>query len=421
MTQIDDVEVLRGEIISIGTEILLGALTDTNANYLAGQLPAIGIGNYRVTTVGDNQDRLARVFAEAWERSDVVVATGGLGPTEDDVTREAIAQFLGEDLSTDAGLESDLRAFFDRRGVAMAERNLKQAMLIPSAQPLPNPRGTAPGWWVQRENKIIIVMPGVPREMYRMWEEEAVPRLGRHLMGHDAVIHSRTIKTFGLSEASVDEQLGELLRGMNPTIGVYAKSDGIHIRLTARAADEGGATRLITPVEDEVRERLAAHLWGQDTDTLEGVIQRIYTERGLSVATMESCTGGSLASMLTDAPGASAFFRAAYVTYTNEMKMAMGVPAEIIERHGAVSGECAIAMADAARERSGADIGVGITGVAGPDELEGKPVGLAYIGISDETGHKMREGRYPTQRLDFKLRVTRTAMFELRGWALARG
>ena len=416
----NDVEVLRGEIISIGTEILLGALTDTNANHLASQLPAIGIGNYRITTVGDNQDRLARVFQEAWNRSDVIVATGGLGPTEDDVTREAIAQFMGEELYSDPTLEKELREFFDGRGIAMAERNLKQTMLIPSAQPLPNPRGTAPGWWVEKDGKVIVSMPGVPREMYSMWEDQAVPRLRALLMGRDAVIHSRTIKTFGLSEASVDERLGELLHGLNPTIGVYAKSDGIHIRLTARASTETDAAGLITPVENEVNDRLSAHLWGQDADTLEAVIQRIYTERGLSVATMESCTGGNLANILTDAPGASAYFRASYVTYTNEMKIAMGVPADIIEKYGAVSGQCAIAMADAARERSGATVGVGITGVAGPGELEGKPPGLAFIGISDERNHKMREGRYPAQRLDFKLRVTRTAMFELRGWALAR-
>ena len=277
----NDVEVLRGEIISIGTEILLGALTDTNANHLASQLPAIGIGNYRVTTVGDNQDRLARVFQEAWNRSDVIVATGGLGPTEDDVTREAIAQFMGEELYSDPTLEKELREFFDRRGIAMAERNLKQTMLIPSAQPLPNPRGTAPGWWVEKDGKVIVSMPGVPREMYSMWEDQAVPRLRALLMGRDAVIHSRTIKTFGLSEASVDERLGELLHGLNPTIGVYAKSDGIHIRLTARASTETDAAGLIRPVEDEVNDRLSAHLWGQDADTLEAVIQRIYTERGL--------------------------------------------------------------------------------------------------------------------------------------------
>ena len=420
MTTNDDVEVLRGEIISIGTEILLGALTDTNASYLASQLPAIGVGNYRVTAVGDNRQRLARVFEESWSRADVIVATGGLGPTEDDVTREAIAQFLGEELTSDAALERELREFFARRGIAMAERNLKQTMLIPSARPLPNPRGTAPGWWVERDGKIIIAMPGVPREMYGMWEEQAVPRLRAHLKGHDAVIHSRTLKTFGMSEASVDERLGELLHGLNPTIGVYAKSDGIHIRLTARASTEPDAARLIAPVEEDARARLSGHLWGQDEDTLDGVIQREYTARDLTVAAMESCTGGNLANFLTDAPGASAYFRAAYVTYTNEMKIAMGVPAETITRFGAVSGQCALAMADAARERSGAAVGIGVTGVAGPDELEGKTPGLAFIGISDERGHKIREGRYPAQRLDFKLRVARTAMFELLGWAAAR-
>ena len=416
----NDVEVLRGEIISIGTEILLGALTDTNAGYLAALLPAIGVGNYRITSVGDNQDRLARVFEEALERSQVVVATGGLGPTEDDVTREAIAQCLGEELSPDPTLEQELRAFFDRRRIAMAERNLKQTMLIPSARPLPNPRGTAPGWWVERDGRIIIAMPGVPREMFRMWEEEAMPRILAFLGGRDAVIHSRTIKTFGMSEATVDERLGELLRGTNPTIGVYAKQDGIHIRITARAESEADAATLIAPVEDGVSERLGAHLWGSDDDTLEGVIQREYADRAMTLSTMESCTGGELAGILTDAPGASGYFRGGFVTYTNEMKIAMGVPIEIIERYGAVSGECALAMADAARERSGATVGVGITGVAGPSELEGKEPGLAYIGISDERGRKVREGRYPAQRQDFKLRVSRTAMFELRGWALAR-
>ena len=416
----NDVEVLRGEIISIGTEILLGALIDTNAGYLAAQLPAIGVGNYRITSVGDNQDRLARGFEEALGRSQIIVATGGLGPTEDDVTREAIAQCLGEELSSDPTLEQELRTFFDRRGIAMAERNLKQTMLIPSAKPLPNPRGTAPGWWVERDGRIIIAMPGVPREMFRMWEEEAVPRILAFLGGQDAVIHSRTIKTFGMSEATVDESLGELLHGTNPTIGVYAKQDGIHIRVTARAGTEADASALIAPVEDGVRERLGAHLWGSDADTLEGVIQREYAERALTLSTMESCTGGELASILTDAPGSSGYFRGGFVTYTNEMKIAMGVPAEIIEQYGAVSSQCALAMADAARARSGATVGIGITGVAGPDGLEGKEPGLAYIGISDERGHKIREGRYPAQRQDFKLRVSRTAMFELRGWALAR-
>ena len=415
-----DVEVLRGEIISIGTEILLGAITDTNANYLATQLPGLGIGNYRITTVGDNLERLSTVLKEAWERSDVLVLTGGLGPTEDDVTREAIAAMMGESVSIDPALEQDVRAIFTQRGIAMPERNIKQAALIPSAQAIPNTRGTAPGWWVERKGTVLVTMPGVPREMYRMWEEEVVPRLRALLKDRSSVIHSRTIKTFGMSEALVDERLGELLRGTNPTIGVYAKADGIHIRLTARAQTEADAAALIGPVEAAAVGVMGVHVWGYDDDTLDGVIRRLFTERGITLATMESCTGGLLADMLTDAPGASEYFTGGFVTYTNDLKMAMGVPAEVIEEHGAVSAECAVAMADAARARTGATIGVGITGVAGPDPLEGKSPGLAYIAISDERSHKVREGTFPAQRQDLKLRAARTAMFEIRGWALAR-
>ena len=209
-------------------------------------------------------------------------------------------------------------------------------------------------------------MPGVPREMYGMWEEQALPRLRLQLMGNDAVIHSRTIKTFGLSEASVDERLGELLHGLNPTIGVYAKV-GRHPHPPHRARVQQNSMRRSSSPPSRTRSKTDSPPTSGDRTMTpwKAVIQRVYTERGLTVATMESCTGGNLANILTDAPGASAYFRAAYVTYTNEMKIAMGVPAEIIEKHGAVSGECAIAMADAARERSGATIGVGITGVAG--------------------------------------------------------
>ncbi len=347
----ENVEVLRAEIVSIGTEILLGSLTDTNASWLAGQLPGLGIGNYRVTAVGDNIERLKAVILEASDRADLVVLTGGLGPTEDDVTREAIAAVLGEEMTVDPELESQLREFFSRRGVGMPERNVKQATLIPSAQALLNPRGTAPGWWVHRNDSVIVAMPGVPREMFQMWGNEVTPRLARLMADRNAVIRSKTVKTFGMSEALVDERLGELLQGSNPTIGVYAKQDGIHIRVTARARTYDEADGLISPVEDEVRELLGVHVWGTDDDSLEGNIRKIYVNRGLTLATMESCTGGLLANMLTDAPGASDFFRGGLVSYSNEMKIAMGVSAEIIHEYGAISGQCAIAMADAVRDR----------------------------------------------------------------------
>ena len=415
----DDVEVLRAEIVSIGTEILLGSLTDTNASWLAGQLAGLGIGNYRVTAVGDNVERLVDVIREASDRADLVILTGGLGPTEDDVTREAIAAVLGEEMSVDPALEAKLRLGFSSRGVGMPERSLKQAALIPSAETVSNPRGTAPGWWVRRNGSVIVAMPGVPREMVQMWETEVTPRLGRLMADRNAVMRSKTVKTFGMSEVLVDERLGDLLHGSNPTIGVYAKQDGIHIRVTARARTSGAADSLISPIEQEVRTLLGAHVWGSDEDTLEGSVRQIYVDRGLTLASMESCTGGLLANMLTDAPGASRFFAGGFVSYTSAMKISLGVPAEIIREHGAISGQCAIAMADAARERLGASVGVGITGVAGPDPQEGKQPGVAYIAVSDADRHSVREGQYPPHRQDLKLRAARAAMFEVRGWALA--
>ncbi|MBI4236033.1 MAG: CinA family nicotinamide mononucleotide deamidase-related protein, partial [Chloroflexi bacterium] len=300
-----DTGALRGEIVSVGTEILLGSITDTNATYLATQLPALGIGNYRVTVVGDNRGRLVHVLAEAWERSDIVFVTGGLGPTEDDVTREAISALVDETMVLDPALERDLRAWFAARAAPMPERNLKQATLIPSARAIPNARGTAPGWWVERRGKVIVAMPGVPREMYEMWERQVTPRLRELLRGRGASIQSRTIKTFGMSEAAVDERLGDLLHGTNPTIGVYAKQDGIHIRITAGARTSEEATALIQPVEDTVAELLRDYVWGYDDDALAPTVQRLFTERGLTLAAMETCTGGLLASMLTDVPGAS--------------------------------------------------------------------------------------------------------------------
>jgi nicotinamide-nucleotide amidase len=374
-----------------------------------------------VTAVGDNLERLAQALEEGWTRADILFLTGGLGPTEDDVTREAIAALLGETMAVDPALERDLRAWFAGRGAAMPERNLKQATLVPSATAIPNKRGTAPGWWVERGGKVIVAMPGVPREMFEMFETQVTPRLRETLRQRGAVIYSRTIKTFGMGEGSVDERLGDLLHGLNPTIGVYAKRDGIHIRLTARARTEHEAAQLIQPVEETVNALFGPLVWGHDDDQIERMLQRLFTERGLTLAVMESCTGGLLADLVTDAPGSSRYFAGGLVTYTNEMKAAMGVPRETIETYGAVSAQCAIAMADAARQRLGAAIGVGITGVAGPDPLEGKPPGLAYIAVADERDHKVRQGTFPAQRQDMKLRVAMTALFEIRGWVLARG
>ena len=245
---------MKAEILSIGTEILLGEITDTNAQYIASRLPALGVDLYFKAVVGDNLDRLTEMMAKALERSDIVICTGGLGPTEDDLTREAISAVFGETPHVDPELEANLRGFFEKRGYSMPESNVKQCWLIPSGRAIPNPRGTAPGWWVERDGKIIVAMPGPPTEMTRMWENEVAPELLRRNPG--SILVTRTLKTAGIGEGNVDEMLSSLLKSTNPSIGIYARADGVHMRMAAKAPDEAAAWRLIRPVEEEARQIL---------------------------------------------------------------------------------------------------------------------------------------------------------------------
>ena len=403
---------IKSEIISIGTELLLGEITDANASYIASQLPLLGIDLLWVTMVGDNLGRMREILERAWGRSDLILTTGGLGPTEDDLTREAIAEMLGEKLSVDPEIERALREFFSSRGYKMPESNIKQATLIPSAQAIPNPRGTAPGWWVERQGKILIAMPGPPSEMQRMWEKEVSLRL-RQRLGHQIIL-SRTIKTLLMAESAVDEMVSPLLSSTNPTLAVYSKPDGIHLRLTAKAESKEEAEEMIAQREEKIRSLLGESIWGTDEETLEAVVGRLLTEKGLTLATMESCTGGLLANMITDVPGSSAYFKGGLVAYTNEVKISYGVDAALLERQGAISPEVAVAMAEVARLRLGADIGVGITGVAGPTETEGKPIGTAHIAIDDGKEKRLAYGIYPPLRHEVKRRAAHHALFELR-------
>jgi nicotinamide-nucleotide amidase len=370
---------MKAEILSIGTEILLGEIVDTNAAYIASRLPTLGIDVYYKHVVGDNADRLVETLARARERSDLIICTGGLGPTQDDLTREAICAVLGEEPVVDEALATTLRSFFESRGAQMPEQNLKQCWVIPSARPIDNPRGTAPGWWVERDGAVIIAMPGPPAEMTRMWDKEVSPELAKRNPGE--ILVTRTIKTAGAGESTVDTLITPLQESRNPTIGTYAKADGVHVRLAAKARDAREAEVLLTPMEQEIRTRLGPIVWGIDDDTFESIVIDMMKERGVTLATMESCTGGLLASTITDVPGSSGCFAGGIVSYATEMKIAWGVPAEIIEEHGVISAETAREMARVARERHEASVGVGITGVAGPDEQEGKPVGSVHVAV----------------------------------------
>ncbi len=403
---------MKAEIISIGTELLLGQITDTNAQHLASELPALGIDLHRITQVGDNCNRLVDALKQACERSELVITTGGLGPTDDDVTREAIANLVGEEMRVDAEIEQWLRSMFQKIGYEMPERNIRQAYLIPSARAIPNQRGTAPGWWVEHEGKTILAMPGPPGEMQQMWEIEIRPELKRKLSGE--VIISRTIKTLGLTEAKVDEMVSPFLSSTNPTLAVYAKLDSIQLRLTAKDRERSKAEMMIAEVEKELHKILGFAIWGYDEDTLEGLVGTMLGERSLSLATMESCTGGLLASTITDVPGSSDYFKGGLVAYSAEMKAAFGVDATLLSQKGTVAPEVAAAMAKAARLRLGADIGIGVTGVAGPDEVEGKPVGTVHIAIDAEGKRSALSTQYPPRRPEVKRRAVYSALFKLR-------
>jgi len=408
---------VKAEIIAVGTEILLGDIVDTNSAYIAERLPALGVDVYWISAIGDNLGRLKEALERAWNRSDITITTGGLGPTEDDVTREAIAAMLREEPGVDPVLEEALRERFRRRGTDMPLRNLKQATLIPSAEAIPNSRGTAPGWWVKKDGKHIISMPGVRAEMYAMWDEYVAPRLAA--MSDGTIILSRTFKTTGVGEGAVDERLSPILSSNNPSIGVYAKQDGVHVRLTAKAQSAAEAQAMLDERDPTVRSLLGPIIWGIDDESLEVIVGKILKEQGATLAIMESCTGGLIANLITDISGSSEYFKGGVVSYTNEVKVTIGVDPSLIEEHGVVSPQVAEAMAEAVRSKLGADVGLAVTGVAGPEPLEGNPPGTVYIGVSGVDGSwSSGGGFYPTGRSEIKRRAAYNALHTLRKYLL---
>ncbi len=403
---------MKAEIISIGTELLLGEITDTNSAYLAGQLPLLGLDLHFISTVGDNKLRVIDTLRHAWQRSDVIITTGGLGPTQDDITREAIADFLGEEITIDQNLVRKFEESFSYYRITMPTSNIKQAAVIPSAEIIQNPRGTAPGWWVERDNRIIIAMPGPPREMQLMWTKEVFPKLQQKVAG--AVIISRTLKLFGLTEAEVDERVSSFLSATNPTLATYAKSDGIYLRITAKADKESEVQQMIAQREADIRAILDDYIWGVDSETLESNVGKLLMAKGLSIATMESCTGGFLAHCITNIPGSSSYFKGGLVAYTDEAKAVLGLDPHLVAQYGLISTQTAEAMATVAREKFKTSIGIGLTGVMGPSEVEGKPIGTILIGLNDGRCIRSFVRNYPGNRLQVKHRAVTSALFELR-------
>ncbi len=403
---------MKAEILSIGTELLMGELTDTNGSWIATQLPPLGIQLQGISIVGDDLPALAEAFSRGMQRSDFIFTTGGLGPTQDDLTREAVAVALGETPTVQREVVENLERYFAGRGMTMPAHNIKQAHLIPSAQFVRNRNGTAPGWWVENKGKVIICMPGPPGEMQPIWHEEVAPRL-RELV-EDEVTITRNIKTLGMSEAAIDEEISEFFGHENPYLGIYSKADGIHLRIIARARDEQVAREMITPVETAITERLGQYIWGYDSETPEQAAGQVLGEYGLTLATMESCSGGFLANSITDIADSSRYYKGGVIALNSEMLLAGGVPPHVLEEHGLVSPETAMAMALAAREGMTADYGIAITGVIGPEAVEDQPVGQVFVAIAGRKDTRELQFRTPTRRIVIKRRVANTALTELR-------
>ena len=408
---------MRVELFSIGTELLLGEIVDTNAAYLAEQLSQLGIHVYHKTTVGDNAERLAAALRIGLERAEVVLATGGLGPTEDDITAAVAADVAGVDLVSDEASAERIRAFARQRGIALLESLLKQARAPCGAEVVPNPVGTAPGFILFWNGKTVIALPGVPAEMRAMAEQTVLPYLARRAAAEGAAtIVTRVLRLAGLGESQAEAEIKDLIQGQtNPTIAPYAKTMEVHLRLAAKAPTREEALALIAPVEEAIRRRLGEHVYGVDGENLETRVGQLLREAGRTLAVAESCTGGLIGHRLTNIPGSSDYLRAAVVTYANEAKeQFLGVPRAVLDAHGAVSRETAQAMAEGVRRACGTDYGLSVTGIAGPaGGSEAKPVGLTYLGLADETETTAEEHRLRGDRMMIKERAAQLALYLL--------
>jgi nicotinamide-nucleotide amidase len=407
---------LRAEILSVGTELLLGQITDTNAVYLSKDLASRGIDVLYRSTVGDNFDRLFQTYKTALERADLVVTIGGLGPTDDDITKETAAAATGIGLVNDPESEATLRNFFAQRDINFHESNLKQALRPAKGTNLLNPNGTAPGCVFDLGDKAIICLPGPPREFEPMWQEQCIPWLIQWGFTPSEVLRSRMLRFIGIGESSLEPLLKDLMAGSNPTVAPYAKTGEVHLRISAKAADEETALRMIGAKEAQIRERVGDYIYGVDDETLEFVAVRECIEVGVKIATAESCTGGLIASRITDVPGSSETFLEGLVCYSNQAKSdILGVPAELIAKYGAVSAEVGAAMAKGALERSSADIAVADPGIAGPGGgTPDKPVGLVYIGVATRNGARAEKNLFVGDRQTVKLRASQAALALLR-------
>jgi nicotinamide-nucleotide amidase len=406
---------MRAEILAVGSELLTPLRSDTNALYLTAKLLEVGIDTGARVTVADDPVLLESAFRAALTRADIVIATGGLGPTEDDLTREAAAAALGRPLRRDPVLMEELKARFARYNRVMAPVNEKQADVIEGAAVLRNERGTAPGQRVEAEGRLLVLLPGPPHEMQPMFEEQVLPVICARAGGR--CLRTRILKIASMSESDVEQAVAPLYKTFtNPRTTILGGPGQVELHLTAEAGSVEAAEARIEELASGIRGRLAGRVYSDDGRELPPVVAAMLQERRLRVAVAESCTGGLLTARLTEIPGSSAYLDRAWVTYADRAKVeALGIDAALLERHGAVSEEVAQAMADAARAQARVEIGVGITGIAGPGGgTPDKPVGLVYVALSGAAGDRVRRFHFPGDRDRVRFQSTQAALEMIR-------
>ena len=405
----------KASIISVGNELLGGLVVNTNAVYLSRRLLSMGIPTVSCYTVGDEIDLIVETLGWAAGQADIVLVTGGLGPTDDDVTRQGLAKFMGVELEFRDELLRQISEFFTSRKIKMAGKNKIQACIPAGAEAVANNVGTAPGIMAEYGGKIFVCLPGVPSEMKEMFAESIVEKLGQSGVGQ--VVVTRKLHCFGTGESVIAEKLGDLMRrGKNPVINCTVSGGVITLHIVATAKDKSGADEMIEKDRSELRKILGDLVYGEDEQTLAEVVGAKLRERKETLAVAESCTGGLIGKLLTDVPGSSDYFTCGWVTYSNEAKVReLGIDKGLIEKHGAVSEEVACAMAKGAREKAGTDFGIGVTGIAGPGGgAKQKPIGLVYIAVDTVGQRDVQRYIFPHLREHIRLRASLAALNMLR-------
>ncbi|MGX4599299.1 competence/damage-inducible protein A [Faecalimicrobium sp. JNUCC 81] len=405
---------MKAEIVTVGTEILLGDIVNTNSKYLAKELALLGIEVYYQISIGDNENRLLQVLEDSLKRSDIVITTGGLGPTDDDITKEVACKYFNQELILHELSLNKIKSHFEKLNIGLTENNKKQAYFPKNSIILENKNGTAPGAILKKEGKTIIVLPGPPREMIPMFENYVKPYLQNTT---DSILESKVLRLFGIGESLLEDKIIDIIKEQsNPTIAPYVGNMDVTLRITAKAKDKIEANNLISEVEDKIRERVGEFIYAEGDTSIEEVVAKLLVEKNMTISTSESCTGGLVSSSLINYPGISSVFMEGCVTYSNEAKInRLGVKKETLDTYGAVSEQTAREMAMGIAKNFNTNVGLSTTGIAGPEGgSDDKPVGLVYMGIYINGKTIVKKFVFNGDRQQIRMRATKTLLNELR-------